>query len=114
MAEDNGVELNSVNLYIGGCGLDRHWKNARKNDAYYRLELNGNEGTRRVSLEEALCLDNWDIITLQQVSYHSGMYQTYEPYLSSIVSMLENCGLMQSYIFIKCGLMKSILLTAAF
>ena len=89
LAKDNGVKLETVNLFIGGCSLETHWKNAEENNAYYSLELNGNVGKRSVSIEEALNLDKWDIVTLQQVSYYSGMFETYEPYLSLLASMIR-------------------------
>lgn len=90
LAKDNGINLETVNLYIGGCSLETHWKNAEENNAHYNLELNGNEGTKRVSIEEALKLEKWDIITFQQVSHHSGMIETYEPYLSLLANMVKN------------------------
>ena len=34
LAENNGVDLETVNLYIGGCSLETHWKNAKENNAY--------------------------------------------------------------------------------
>ena len=27
IADADGVEVKAVNLYIGGCNLERHWKN---------------------------------------------------------------------------------------
>lgn len=89
LAKDNGVEFETANLYIGGCSLEMHWKNAEENNAYYSLELNGNVGTRSVSIEEALNQDRWDVVTLQQVSGLSGNYETYEPYLSSLLSLIR-------------------------
>ena len=41
LAENNGVDLETVNLYIGGCSLGTHWKNAKENNADYEFELNG-------------------------------------------------------------------------
>lgn len=89
LAKANGVEFETANLCIGGCSLGTHWKNAEENNSYYSLELNGNSGTRSVSIEEMLNLEKWDIITLQQVSQHSGMFETYEPYLSLLANMIR-------------------------
>ena len=89
LAKVNGVEIETANLCIGGCSLEMHWTNAEQNNAYYSLELNGNAGTRSVSIEEALRSETWDIVTLQQVSYKSGMPETYEPYLSSLANMVR-------------------------
>ncbi len=89
LAKDNGIKLETANLYIGGCSLETHWKNAEENNALYDLELNGGGGERKISIAEALELEKWDIITVQQVSSLSGMYETYEPYLSSLVSVVR-------------------------
>lgn len=89
LAKANGAELETANLYIGGCSLEMHWKNVEENNAYYSLELNGNAGERTVSIEEALNFDKWDIITLQQVSQLSGMPSSYEPYLSKLANIVR-------------------------
>ena len=41
IAEAGGVEVKVVNLYIGGCPLERHWQNIQADAAAYRYELNG-------------------------------------------------------------------------
>lgn len=89
LAKDNGIELETANLYIGGCSLETHWKNAQENNAHYDLELKGENAKRKISIAEALELKKWDIITVQQVSSLSGIYETYEPYLSSLVSVVR-------------------------
>lgn len=89
LAQDNGVNLETVNLYIGGCSLEMHWDNIKNDNAAYDLECNGNCGERKISIIEALKLKKWDVITLQQVSNDSGLYETYEPYLSSILSLIK-------------------------
>ncbi len=89
LAKANGVEFETANLFIGGCSLDTHWKNVKENNAHYDLEFNGGVSERKISIAEALELEKWDIITVQQVSSLSGMYETYEPYLSSLVSVVR-------------------------
>ena len=89
LAKVNGVEFETANLFIGGCSLETHWKNAQENNAHYDLEFNGGGSERKISIAEALELEKWDIITVQQVSSLSGMYETYEPYLSSLVSVVR-------------------------
>ena len=87
LAKANGAELTTANLYIGGCSLETHHKNVVENNAYYDFELNGGSPERKISIKEALELDRWDIITLQQVSQLSGIFDSYEPYLTSLASM---------------------------
>ena len=89
LAEKNGVDLKTVNLYIGGCSLETHWTNVEQNNEYYDLEINGGEATRKIAIKEALEMDDWDIITVQQVSGFSGLAETYEPYLSKLVEVIR-------------------------
>lgn len=88
----NGVELDNTNLYIGGCKLQTHWENIENNAVDYDLEVKGVESIRKISIEEALALEEWDVITLQQVSAQSQMFSTYTPYLENIAEYVrEKC-----------------------
>ena len=85
LAQANGVEMETVNLFIGGCSLQTHWTNVAENNAYYDLEINGGLPVRKISIREALDMDTWDVVTLQQVSQLSGMPESYEPYFSLLL-----------------------------
>ena len=89
LAQKNGVDIESANLYIGGCTLEMHWNNVLGNKADYSLELNGARGERFVSLYEALTMDEWDVVTLQQASPFSGRPQSYFPYLPNLVNLVR-------------------------
>lgn len=89
LAVMNGVYMECVNLYIGGCSLERHWSGYVANDEYYSLEINGNKGERKVTLREALDLDQWDVITVQQASPLSGKPQSYFPFLQNLVNAVR-------------------------
>ncbi len=89
LAGANGIDLETVNLYIGGCSLETHWQNFLENNAHYDFEPNGGYGERKISIAEALELEKWDVITVQQVSYLSGIYESYEPYLSLLVAAVR-------------------------
>lgn len=78
-----------MNLYIGVCSLETHLENLKENNSYYDLEINGDYCGRKISISEALQLEKWDIITVQQVSGLSGIYETYEPYLSALISSIK-------------------------
>ena len=78
-----GEEIYNVNLYIGGCTLERHWNNWCSDEPEYDYEVKG-ESARKISLREALTAEKWDIITYQQASHHSGMYEKYQPYLCDL------------------------------
>ena len=89
LANVNGVDLETANLYIGRCSLETHWKNFEENSALYDYEVNGNAAERKISISDALNLEKWDIVTVQQVSGLSGDYESYEPYLTSLVSVIK-------------------------
>lgn len=69
--------------------MESHWQNIKENNAYYDFEPNGGCGERKISIAEALRLEKWDVITVQQASPLSGIYESYEPYLSSIQAVIK-------------------------
>ena len=83
VAAQVGVEVTPYNLYIGRCPLDKHWNNYLSGAADYELQLCG-ETIRAASLPEALALEQWDVITMQQGSALSGLWHTFQPYLSDL------------------------------
>lgn len=84
-----GVEIETVNLCIAGCSLERHWNGYVNNLADYSLERNGGIGERKISLLEALETDTYDVITLQQGSMLSGRPQSYVPYITKLADLLR-------------------------
>jgi hypothetical protein len=84
IAEADDFGLTVVNLYIGGCSLEKHWQNAEGDLADYEYELNGEKNGEMVSIRQALESDSWDIVTLQQSSWQSTQYNTYQPYLNAL------------------------------
>ena len=89
LAEQNDVNLECYNLFIGGCSLETHWQNLVENNEFYDLEINGSEAIRKISINEALLMEKWDVITVQQASAFSGMFETYEPYLTDLVAVVR-------------------------
>lgn len=90
LAQLEGVDISTANLYIGGCSLETHWRNVLENNPFYDYQVNGNEAMEKISIDEALHRDNWDIITLQQVSDLSGIPESYEPYISSLYERVKS------------------------
>ena len=89
LAVMNGVQMEALNLCNSGCSLERHWKHIQTNAVAYAAEYNGGKATEKKSLEDALKMTDWDVITVQQVSAKSGLVETYEPYLSGIVALIR-------------------------
>ena len=89
LAKMNDLDMKMLNLYIGGCSLEQHWSNIQTNAEAYDFEPNGILTNWKISIESALELTDWDIVTVQQVSSKSGMPETYEPYLSGLVALIR-------------------------
>lgn len=89
LAEADGVEVRAVNLFIGGCSLERHAANLRENSREYDLEINGGPASGKISIGEALEAEDWDVVTLQQASRDSGRPQSYVPYLLTLADYVR-------------------------
>ena len=77
LAEAEGISTIIGNMFIGGCSLERHVKNARDNAPAYAYRKIGTDGKKRekskMSLETVLADEDWDYVSLQQESPFSGM-----------------------------------------
>ena len=89
IARADKVELNTFNLYIGGCPLSLHYQNILSEERRYTLEMNGSSTGFYVSLKEALLNREWDVVTVQQVSAQSPYYDTYQPYLDKLAEYIR-------------------------
>lgn len=91
IAKSAGVDITTVNLYIGGCPLSRHYRNMLSKERAYELQFNGMQTGFYVSLDEAVLSRDWDYITIQQASLKSVDYDSYQPYLDDITSYVRMC-----------------------
>ena len=89
IAASADVDTKIVNLPIGGCPLERHWKNIETGERAYNYQLNGFSTERSVSIEEVLTEETWDYIITQQVSHDSGWLVSFEPFLGLILNYLK-------------------------
>lgn len=81
------------NLVIGGCSLSTHWNNAQANAAKYnyRKNISGAWVDRTNStMEFGIQDEEWDVITIQQVSHCSGQPETYNADLDQLVAYIES------------------------
>lgn len=76
------------NCYIPGCSLEMHWKNICTGAAAYDYEEDAS-ALYKISLKDALAAEDWDSITVQQVSHLSGMSESYEPYLAKLLEYIR-------------------------
>ena len=85
----NGDKFKTVNLYIGGCSLRKHYFNILENAKNYEFQFNGEPTGLHVTVKDALMSDSWDYVTLQQASHYSTKWETYEPYLPKIAEYVR-------------------------
>ena len=91
IARADGENIQVVSLYIGGCSLERHYRNMLSGERAYELQYNGQRTGFYVSLNEALLNRDWDIITIQQQSSRSPNVQSFRPYAAEIADFARKC-----------------------
>lgn len=89
LALHEGMQMKTVNLYIGGCSLRRHYLNMLDDCVAYDFQFNGESTGLKVSIRQALVSDNWDYITLQQASHESAKPDTYTPYIEALAAYVR-------------------------
>lgn len=89
VAKNEGVDMKCVNLFIGNCSLRQHYVNMLVDNASYSFEFNGSMTGILVSIKQALVSDEWDYVTLQQVSHKAPFFDTYLPYLEKLAAYVR-------------------------
>ncbi len=89
ISDSANINVKIVNLYIGGCSLETHSKNIKGNICAYRYELNGAYTEKQVSIQDTLTEEKWDIVTVQQVSGLSGIYESYGENLRTVLDCVK-------------------------
>lgn len=84
-----GIENEVINLFIGGCPLEKHWLNIEEDRREYQFQRNGIKTDRYVSIGEVLAEREFQTIVTQQASGDSGWENTYEPFLGWIIAYLR-------------------------
>ena len=91
IARADGEVINVATLYIGGCPLEKHYRNMIGDKREYTLYYNGYNTAFSVSLEEALLNRHWDVVTLQQASHFSFKPDSYGPYAQELYDFVKTC-----------------------
>ena len=81
VAAAQGYDLQTTNLFIGGCSLQMHYENICADAVAYDVEKNGTSTGEKTSILAALQSEAWDVVTVQQASHLSNRFEHYEPYL---------------------------------
>lgn len=93
IAADAGSVYIIGNLYIGGCSLERHARNAESGAPAYSYRKIAADGGREVrektALPQALADEPWDVVSFQQCSPLSGLPASYEPWLERLIRYVK-------------------------
>ena len=87
-----GIPVVIGNLYIGGCTLERHFRNSVGDipDYRYRKIVDGvRTEYPDYTLDKGLSDEDWDVVTLQQASGVSGLYESYRPYMDGLLHYVK-------------------------
>ena len=83
------VEIEVCVLYVGGCSLEQHVKFIEEEYTPYEWFINGESTGKYIDLKTALLMNEWDYITLQQVSVFSGLKDTFYPYINQLIDYVK-------------------------
>lgn len=89
IAMAGGINTKVVNLYIGGCSVERHWQNIEQNSKLYLYERDGKSTEQYVSIKDALTEEDWDYVITQQASHDSGLQETYYPFIINLFNYMR-------------------------
>jgi len=97
-----GNTLMLASAYIGGCSCRTHWENlvaAEKDDdsgARNAYQVNiwysdpaGKAVERSGNVKELLTMEKWDVVTIQQASYFSPDYASYQPWADQLIAYIK-------------------------
>ena len=89
IVESAGHKLIVGRANLGGCTLERHWKHAEQFEADPTAREGSPYGGGKHSLKDLLTRDEWDFVTIQQVSFKSHDLQTYQPFADNLFGYIR-------------------------
>lgn len=92
LADSKNIPIVIGNLYIGGSSLEQHVINAGNdapNYSYRKIENGVKTSTSETTIEQGILDEDWDYISLQQVSGQSGQFETYEASLPVLLEYVK-------------------------
>ena len=90
IAQAANVPMRLFNLSIGGCPLSKHYRMMKSGEEAYAFHFDSMNTGVTMSLHKALANDDWDVITLQQVSHCAPRYDTYQPFLNEFAAFVRS------------------------
>lgn len=93
IAKDMGLKLDVCSMYIGGCSLERHWKNAcAPTSTPYNVtrDIAGTpQKAFKGNIPAVLKSEKWDVVTIQQASHFSWQSESYHPFGDNLVKFIR-------------------------
>ncbi|MBR2326775.1 MAG: DUF4886 domain-containing protein [Alistipes sp.] len=95
LATADGRQVVVANLYIGGCTMERHRKNATLNRpkySYRKTDIDGEKTKTKYiyTIEKALADEKWDYVTIQEQSALAGRYISYMKAAPQLLTYLRD------------------------
>ena len=82
---DPECRLLLVAANIGGCTLERHWKEHLKSEK----DPSHLPYSKKYTLRQLLTKEKWDIVTIQQASYASWKAPSFHPYAENLMGLVR-------------------------
>lgn len=89
IAKADEIDTKVVNLYIGGCPIEKHCRNIENDEKAYLYQRDGKATEKYISIKEALQEEEWDFVITQQASCDSGIEETYYPYIHELFEYIK-------------------------
>ncbi len=100
LAMHAGIPLIVANAYKAACSVETHYNNSQSNEGayvYQKAVCGEIVKTPGYTLEACILDEKWDIITLQQVSYLSGMEESYFPDITNLIKYIDKLMVNHSF-----------------
>ena len=89
IAASAGVNLVVANLNYGGCSLQQHADFMTNNKTVYGYQRSWGDNISNYTASQALNDQDWDFISIQQVSGKAGRPETYQPYMHTVIEYIK-------------------------
>ena len=89
IAKAERCKLDLVIAGIGGCTLERHIQERNKSLTDPQHKPYRINSRTRVSLDEALKLQKWDVIAIQQASHKSWKKESFQPWADQLIALIR-------------------------
>lgn len=89
IADSSPEKLIIGNLNYGGCSLEMHKNFFENKMPVYGFEYSNGENKGEFLADDAISLEEWTHVSLQQVSGLAGQFDTYQPYLDYLYDYIR-------------------------